>query len=126
MKVKAFVFASTQSTHDVLARCAALNIRVQVLLGKYNGILETSYAASYVDFLMVLNSGLTDGQESILLLNDTEAALYHLETKIEETLPGKPIWTPDDIEVIGKDYSYDPMVGVYLYLKTPEMIHMVV
>lgn len=115
---EAVFFSSLESTEHVLRTMADAGIRFRVLLGRYDGKYETSYSTAGYNLRWLLESGLLDGQESFMLLNnDFKGYLVYNkltptgELNIEDM--GYIGQISKDAAAVAEAFTFDPEQGLY-------------
>lgn len=114
------VFSSFMTSTEVMERLVEKGITFKVLLGSYKGERETSYETPFSDFVQVMQSGILDGQESILLIggnSGTDAVLLFNKFNADGSLNIERLGELTVLDpAVLKDYkawSYDPAAGLY-------------
>lgn len=110
--------AQPHEPHTVMEFMRQNNIQFKVLLGQYNGVVETSYCVPADQFTLISLAGIVDDQESLLILGPYQESgmrkasiLFIQDSSIKEV--GEFVQITKEESSNFQGWTFDPMGSTY-------------
>lgn len=118
------IFASEESTADVMSFFVENKISFKVLLGSWRNKQEVSYCVPAEFFEQVIEAGYVNGQESILVMGQynpkglraAEIVFLDADTKAQQA--GFIVNVDRENAILNEGWTFDPMSDSYFILQT--------